>query len=241
MSFFKKLIFEGEGDAPKKQVAPVKEVKFPSGKNTESVVDSSRYTFGTDPITSEKSSVGVGSFQTAPAPVACDPYMDEVLAQYETGLNSLNQPGYDFFEYFQSVVKVGIDNTEAYKMALTMAQAMESSVTKDSLISQSEFYIGELNKVHGNFKTQGESKLSALKSNKESEEANLAREAQELERQINELKAKQAGITAQLQSIDSRYAPQISEVECKIKANDNARNIIVSKIEKVKQNINANL
>lgn len=232
MSFFKKLIFESE-NKPSKKVTE-ESVKFPETKAT--IITDEIGQFNATPVETNTSSAG---WQTQP--LVCDPYMEEVLAKYESGLEGLNQPGYDFYEFFQAIVQSGVDKPEMYKMALTMAQAMDKSVTKTSLLSQSDFYVEEINKVHSNFSTAGAEKLTSLRTQKSGEESSLRTEASNIETQIAQLRSRQNQITSELSGIDYKYAPQINEVECKIKANDNARDKIISSINKVKQGINTNI
>lgn len=49
---------------------------------------------------------------TAPTPIAsvplesnpsCAPHLAKIMEMYEKGFESLNKPGYDFFEFFKSV------------------------------------------------------------------------------------------------------------------------------------------
>ena len=232
MSFLKNLLFEDNDKSSKKEVKKVEaKISFPSPKIADEVGQ-----FDATPIETNTSSAGWQA-----QPLVCDPYMEEVLAKYESGLEGLNQPGYDFYEFFQAVTTSGVDNPQVYKMALTMAQAMDKSVTKTSLLSQSDFYVGEINKVHGNFSSKGTEKLTSLKTQKSGEESSLRTEAGDVETQIQQLKTRLSQINSQLGGIDIKYASQINEVECKIKANDNARDKIISSINKVKQGINTNI
>jgi hypothetical protein len=63
---------------------------------------------------------------------------------YQSGFDNLNQPGFDFYEYYQLVMNGGVTNPNLH-YGFTMANTMDKLVTKVSLISQSDFYISENN------------------------------------------------------------------------------------------------
>src|SRR3972149_10326064 len=76
---------------------------------------------------------------TLNVPLECASQMDSIMELYEKGFEKLNQPGIEFFEFFQAVVDAGADNPPAYKMAMKLLMSMEKTMTKNSLITQSQF------------------------------------------------------------------------------------------------------
>lgn len=182
-----------------------------------------------------------------PQPVAsienpsCQPHLDKIVQLYESGFDGLNQAGYDFYEFYKAVVSGGIDNPQVYAMALSMGKAMDGNVSKDSLLTQSQFYIDEIMKVHQTYVENGTTKKNHLLSTKESERSQLASDLDGLKMQMeaisNQIVAKQTSLA----EIDNKYANDLLEVDCKLMANDVAKDKILSSINAVKQGLTNNL
>jgi hypothetical protein len=220
---------------PVKQSAP-STTKFPS---SEPKVEA--------PTTSAFSSFGFGS---SPTPTPTPTYQatnvsNEVLAKtlemYEAGFDSLNQPGYDFYEFFKAVMAGGIDNPAIYGMAFGMGSAMDKSITKDKLLMQSDFYITEINKVYNDYVAKGNGKRQEVINQKNHENESLVGELNLMRQQLEQLQVQISDRENKLSVIDSKYGPVLAEVETKIAANDLAKQKIVGSIEQVKNGIINNL
>lgn len=171
----------------------------------------------------------------------CEPHLNTFLEMYEKGFNSLNQEGYDFFEFFQAIVEAGMDNAQVYNMGMTMAKAMDKSISKDRLISQSQHYINELTKVHENYVKSGNNKKVELTSQKDLENRHLQQELEALKIQRDEINRQINTCETKLSQIDSKYQPQITEVECKLMANNFAKDKLLSAITTVVNGIKTNI
>lgn len=168
---------------------------------------------------------------------ATNPFMEKILAVYDSGFNKLNQPGYDFFEFFKAVSKSGIDNPQVYEMALDMGQAMDANVSKQSLLSQADYYISELTKVYNGFNSEGQSKMNELVTRKSSESQSLAAEISSLKLQLESIQNQIQTKQFTLNEIDTKYQPDIEQVSQKLSANDIVKDNLISTINKVKSNI----
>jgi len=168
-------------------------------------------------------------------------FLDKIVEVYDNGFAKLNQPGYDFYEFFRSVSKAGIDNPQVYQMAIEMAQAMDSNVSKQSLLNQAEYYISELTKVHSGFRSDGQNKISDLTSKKNSETNTLSSDINSLEKQLKSIQSQIASKKQSLSEIDKKYLPNINEISAKLSANDIVKDRLISNINKVKSNISNNL
>ena len=156
---------------------------------------------------------------------------------YETGFEGLNMEGYDFFEFYKAILSAGADNPAVYPMAFTMAQTMDKKITKDSLTSQSDFYVQEISKVHTKYVENGTSKKNELLNRKEEERQQLNTEVQNLKMQIEALTNQMNNAQNNLTQIDNKYANDLLEVDCKLMANDLAKNNLLASINKVKQGL----
>jgi hypothetical protein len=184
---------------------------------------------------------------TIPQPVAsiqnpsCQPHLDKIVQLYESGFDGLNQPGYDFYEFFKAVISGGIDNPQVYAMALSMGKAMDGNVSKDTLITQSQFYIDEIMKVYGTYVENGTSKKNQLLATKENERSQLSNELDGLKMQMEAISNQIVSKQTSLSEIDNKYANDLLEVDCKLMANDVAKDKILTSINSVKQGLTNNL
>ena len=160
---------------------------------------------------------------------------------YQKGFDSLNQAGYDFYEYFKAVMKGGVNNPAVYDMALGMAAAMDSSVTKEKLLSTAEFYLSEILKVYQNQVNSANGKKTALGSQRDLENQSLTSELENLQQQLSSLQLQIQDRKTKLSMIGDKYQPQVVDLDNKLMANDFAKNKIITDIQKVIDGINNNI
>lgn len=185
------------------------------------------------------------SFPTTPVQSTENPIytaqLEKILAVYENGFKELNQPGYDFFEFYQAVVAAGVDNPQIYQMALTMAKAMDANVSKQSLLTQSDFYLNEVTKVYNGYVSSGNTKKQQIMQDKENETKALTNDLKNLQQQLvsiqNQIQEKQT----KLNQVEIIYQPKVDEIKYKMMANDVAKDKIINSLNKVKNGINTNI
>lgn len=170
--------------------------------------------------------------------------LNEVLAVYERGIDSINMPGYDFYEFYKAISAVGNAGTETYSMAYHMAKSMDSSITSQKLVTDAEFYISKINEVHSQYTMQGQQKINEIDNNRNSEKNKLMGEIEEGSRQVNQLRNQLQALESDinqkritLTGVDAKYSPQEASVREKLLANDNAKQISVAKLMAVKEGI----
>lgn len=175
---------------------------------------------------------------------ANEPVMAEVIKAYESGLESINMPGYDFYEFYQAITVTGQTGEHTYQLAFQMARSMDKTITVQKLLQDAEFYISKINEVHGQYVGQGQAKLRSLEEKKLAEKgqlqseidqgearmAQLRSELQQLESAVNQKKA-------MLAKIDGGFTPQEQAVREKLAANDAARAISIEKLQKIREGI----
>lgn len=186
----------------------------------------------------------------APAPPTFTPpqvsqipqeYLVKAMEVYKNGFDSLNQNGYDFYEFYQAITQGGVNNPQIYPMAFTMASAMDKSVTKDKLLQTADFYLGEINKVYNDYVAKGNGKKQDLITQKNNENQALVNELSLMEQQLEALRTQIQDRQNKLNAIGGKYEPMISDVDNKLSANETAKNQIVQSIEQVKTGIINNL
>lgn len=168
-------------------------------------------------------------------------YLSKALESYESGFNALNQPGYDFYEFYQAVINGGVNNNQIYSMAFAMGSGMDKTITKDKLLQQSDFYINEIVKVYTDFVSKGNSKKQELIAQKNNENQSLMGDLNSMKGQLEALKIQITDRENKLSAIDSKYLPLITEIDGKLGANDLAKNTLTQSIEQVKQGIITNI
>ncbi len=159
---------------------------------------------------------------------------------YESGFNSLNQPGYDFYEFFKAIKAVGTNEPSIYKMALTMAKSVDTKVSKKTLLSEADFYIKEIEKVHKQYQSQGAKKKNQILSNQKTQKTTLSSEISALEKNLLEIQNQISVKNNQLQSLDNS-STDLSDIDQKIMANDAAKSKILETIVTVVDGIKNNL
>lgn len=170
--------------------------------------------------------------------------LNEVLAVYERGIDSINMPGYDFYEFYKAISAVGNAGGETYSMAFQMAKSMDSSISSQKLVTDAEFYISKINEVHSQYTMQGQQKINEIDSRRNEEKNKLMADIEQGTKQVNQLRNQLQALESEinqkrinLTGVDAKYSPQESSIREKLLANDNAKQISVSKLMAVKEGI----
>ena len=204
--------------------------KFPDSQSSQT--QSTNFGFNQNaPVQQQSQSLGQVSSEMA----------SKFLEAYENAFNEMNQPGYDFFEFFQALINGDINNPQSYTMAFAMGKGMDKTVSKEKLLTQSDYYINELTNLYNKNVNDGTQKKQDLVKQKETENQNLSSELSSLKQQLEGIQVQIQDRQNKLSLIDNKYQPKIAEYDSKLMANDFAKNKIISAIETVKQGIANNL
>lgn len=185
------------------------------------------------------------SYQPAPAPAAAtDPTINEVMEVYESGLDSINMPGYDFYEFYKAISSTGNMGEQTYNMAFQMAKTLDKTITAQKLLMDAEFYISKINEVHSQYVSQGQQKLGTIQEKKLAEKSTLNTEIDQgamrlaqLRVELQELESSLNKKRTTLAKIDESYYPQEKSIREKLNANDTARNVSIQKLNVIKDGI----
>jgi hypothetical protein len=175
---------------------------------------------------------------------ASNEVVQEVIGTYEAGLDAINMPGYDFYEFYMAVSAGGASSPQVYQMAYQMAKAFDKSVSARKLLQDAEFYISKINEVHGQYVSQGQQKLNALRDQRQAEQRSLQQEADHATQRISQLKAELQQLETlirekqqALASIDNNSKPQENSIREKLQANDLAKKASIEKLTAIKTGI----
>jgi hypothetical protein len=220
-----------------KPVAPTPNqgVKFPSSPDT----TTQGFDFKAQPVQTPSFSIT----PTMPINTGGVPqeYIDNALSIYQQGFDSLNQPGFDFYEFQQLVINGGVTNPQVYSMAFSMSNGMDKTVTKERLVQGADYYINEIINQYNGFVSQGNSKKQSIEVEKSNENQSLLNDMETIKQQMDSLKIQLEDRQRKLNEIGVKYDPQIIEIDNKLAANNIAKDRIISSIEQVKQGIINNL
>lgn len=177
-------------------------------------------------------------------PAVTDPVVNEVLQVYENGLDSINMPGYDFYEFYKTVISTGNPTAQSYNMAFQMGRTLDKTITPAKLLGDAEFYISKINEVHSQYTTQGNAKLNGMQEKKSGERLGLQKEIDDAVRRVASLRAELQNLENEvsvkrstLSKIDEGYSPQEKTVRDKLAANDLARKVSIDKLNMIKDGI----
>lgn len=227
---WKSLFVKETGSETEKKDSPKKDT------STES------YSF---PVTDTSSFVAsTGSGAATPPPPSIDPAIQEVLDVYESGLDSINMPGYDFYEFYKAITSIGHANENTYQLAYQMAKSLDKTISPQKLMTDAEFYISKINEVHGQYTTQGNQKLNALQEKKSADKNKLQSEIDAGSTRLSQLRAELQQLEAELNQkrnaltkTDESFNPQEKAIREKLMANDMARKVSIDKLNFIKEGI----
>ncbi len=179
-----------------------------------------------------------------PSTNSSNPYLGEIIEVYEKGLESINMPGYDFYDFYLAIKAAGTQNESIYKMAFQMGKSMDASISPQKLASDAEFYVSKINEVYQNYAQKGGQKLQELEAEQRTERENLTNHSKHLESDIHRLKQeiismeqKLAEARSHLTKVTEKYKPQEDVIKQKLMANDQAMQVSVQKLNSVKDGI----
>ncbi len=167
-----------------------------------------------------------------------NPFLNDVLAVYEKGFESLNQSGFDFFEMYKSVLAVGPTNPQSYQMAFTMGKTINPELSKPFLLEKAKFYTDEIQKVYEKYNITGFARKKELNDSINSDKAALTKTIADLESQIAKLQSELQKNKEQFDKIDASNISQFNEFQQKIDANNMAKDTILQSINTVITGIN---
>lgn len=235
MSILKKLFLKEEELVTEKKEATKETMKFPSSDSPQN-----NTVFNNNAVKTPENHVLPKDTQLTQA---CEQHMGKLLDVYQKAFDNLNMQGYDFYEFLDAIISADETgkNPLAYTMAFSMATKMDKSITKDSLSKQADYYITEINKAHMKFVADGNTKKTELIGQKDNESKSLSSDLDMLNQQLESIKIQIDDKKNKLSKMDDKYQPQINEVDCKLIANDAAKDKIVSVIQTVKNGVETNI
>ena len=107
------------------------------------------------------------------------------------------------------------------------------NIGKDVLLEQANFYINKLKDVHSGYTKDGLELKETLLSDKSEHETSLNNSISDLNKEIIRLEQLKASKENELSKIDEKFSPKLAEIECKLLANNVAKDNLIDSINLV--------
>jgi hypothetical protein len=153
-------------------------------------------------------------------------------------LESMNNPGVDFFEVWNAATEMGGANTSNIKAAFTSLKFADKSLNKEKLMASGRGYINGLKSVLENESAKRMEEKKILEQQKEQVRSSLANEISQLEQQIVSLQQKLEARKTEITGLQEKYEPQIREIEEKIEMGQGSVNSVLNEMQQVLDLIN---
>ena len=152
-------------------------------------------------------------------------------------LESMNQPGCDFFEVWNAATEMGGASASNIKAAFTSLKYADKSLTKAKLLETGEYYMANLKNTLAAETGKRQEEKARLAKEKDQLKANLVSDIAGLEQQIAALQEKLAGKKTERDNIDEKYSPKIAEIDSRISNGQNSVNSVLAEMMQVFETI----
>jgi len=156
-------------------------------------------------------------------------------------LEKMNEPNLDFFEVWNAAAEMGNVDTNSIKAAFTSLKYVDKSLDKEKLLRSGKHYADELKKVIDKETEQKKTQKQNVEQNLIAEKANLSNEVKSIEQNIADLQEKLLNKQKDLKEINSKYEPEIKDIDNKIAIGNAAVNEVIADIQKTLNIIETNI
>jgi predicted RNase H-like nuclease (RuvC/YqgF family) len=156
-------------------------------------------------------------------------------------LEKLNEPGIDFFEVWNAAAEMGAVDGNSLKAAFTSLKYVDKSLTKDKLTATGKRYAEELQRTIAADVARKQQQKQSIEQQLVKEKETLATDIQDLERKLNELSQQLEIKQKNLREINSKYEPQLRDIDGKIALGNTAVAEVVKDIQKALDLIESNI
>lgn len=173
-----------------------------------------------------------------------NPYFEEIAGVYEKGMESMNMPGYDFYDFYLAIKASGAQTESVYKMAFQMGKTLDANISPQKLATDGDYYIGKLKEVFESYSEKGKQKLNSLAAELKSEKDALTTEINHVDGEITRLKElvrsmeqKLSETKSHLSKVESKYKPQQDIINQKLQANEQVMQINTKILTSIKEGV----
>lgn len=146
-------------------------------------------------------------------------------------IESINQPGVDFFEVWNAVEENGGAQPATLKQAFNTLKFADKTLSKEKLLSSGNYYKNELQKALDNDVNKKNEEKTAIEDKiKRSREA-LSTELNALETQVKALQKTISEKQTELDNLQQSWAPRLEDIDRKLKTGTHAIGGVITKIQ----------
>ncbi|RAJ37507.1 hypothetical protein [Pedobacter cryoconitis] len=156
-------------------------------------------------------------------------------------LERINEPGLDFFEVWNAAAEMGSVDAGSIKAAFTSLKYVDKTLDKDKLVRTGQNYAAGLQRVIDKETSQKQLQKENIEQNQVAEKASLTAEIQRLEQNMEELREKLGSRQKELKEINSKYEPQLKDIDAKIAVGNTAVAEVITDIKNALNIIQTNI
>jgi len=145
-------------------------------------------------------------------------------------LERLNEPGLDFFEVWNAAAQMGSVDASSIKAAYTSLKYVDKTLDKEKLVTSARKYADSLKTIIDKESSQKRLQKQSIEQNQVSEKANLTSEIESIERNIEQLQQQLNAKQKELKNINSKYEPQLKDIDHKIAIGNTAVTEVINDI-----------
>jgi hypothetical protein len=160
---------------------------------------------------------------------------EKVLKTFEEYFEKINKPGYDFFEFYKAVNQ--FEDVNSYKTAFSVVSSFDSTISKDNLLKDHEYYINNVNLTVEQLKEQSSSRISQLVEEKDTKTKEINDKIDDCYKKLVSLQNEYDLLVKSKPDLLNKYDTEITQVENRMKSVYYYQNKFLSSFNKVKNNI----
>lgn len=145
-------------------------------------------------------------------------------------LERINEPGIDFFEVWNAAAEMGSVDPNSIKAAFTSLKYVDKTLDKNKLLTTGEKYAAELKIIIDKESGDKQRQKESIEQELVKEKARLSEEIALMEQNIIELQEKVSLRQGELKGINSKYVPQLEQIDQKIAIGHTAVSEVIADI-----------
>ncbi len=146
-------------------------------------------------------------------------------------IESINQPGVDFFEVWNAVEENGGAQAASLKQAFNTLKFADRTLTREKLLSSGHYYKTELQKALDNDVQKKNGEKTAIVDKIKHSKETLTAEIGSLEEQVLRLQKTIAEKQAELSNLQAHWQPKLEDIERKIQTGKHAIEGVIAKMQ----------
>ncbi len=146
-------------------------------------------------------------------------------------IESINQPGVDFFEVWNAVEENGGAQPGVLKQTFNTLKYADKTLTREKFLSSGSYYKNELQKALDTDIIKKKGEKAAIENKMEENGRALSNEISALEQKIKDLQKTIVDKQTELSNLNTHWQPKLQEIDQKMQTGRHAIEGVLSKIK----------